>query len=517
MPAPAQTATPAAAAAATLASVLAARTAALKALHVRAPQSLQVMGTIEGAGLGGRFHSWSSPRGQRYDQTIGTRLQSTYRTAGGRLFAVDENANVREMRGLMLQRQITGDFIDQEGFAAAPQFDTFNGPLKLADGRQAYAIEVQPKGGLPEEIDLDAKTWMIDRISYDESDGISSADFYDYKTYQGALVALREIDSNGDRPFDLTRTAVRIVVDGSIPPAVFDVPKNNEIVTDVPVTVPLADHQGHYYTKVSIHGHPYTFLVDTGAQAIVLDTHVAKDLGLVPEGKLEVYGAQRIGGLGIAALDAMQIGSATLPLKSVSVLDLRNVTGNTFEADGVLGYPFFASAEVQVDAANHTMTFGRPGSLHAAGSTIPIDVDRELIEMQGRVNGVRGRFVLDTGNSGELLLFAPFMRAHPNLLPPQDHAFANSFGVGGAAQAMSAFVDELDMSDFRFFNRYSNLMLSSQGAFADRFDAGNIGMGVLRNLVVTFDVANAHAYASQSNAFDDGRYRSRPETSTFPK
>ncbi len=41
-------------------------------------------------------------------------------------------------------------------------------------------------------------------------------------------------------------------------------------------------------------------------------------------------------------------------------------------------------------------------------------------------------------------------------------------------------------------------MLEDQGAFADRFDAGNIGMGVLRNLVVTFDVANGKVYAAQS-------------------
>ena len=484
-------------------------------MHAHAPGTLQVFGRIEGAGLTGTFHSWFSALGQRYDQTIGTRLQSTVRVADGRIFAVDENANVREMRGLMLQRQRTEDFIDNEKFTQQSQYDAFKGPVSLPGGRAAYAIEVQPPGGLPEEVDLDSKTWMIDRVSYEEADGFATSDYFDYKTYDGAIVAQREIDSNGDHAFDLTRSTVRIIVDRPIAADVFAVPKNNEILTDAPVTVPLVDHQGHYYAKVGIHGHAYSFLVDTGAQAIVLDGRVAQELGLQPEGKLEVSGAQRTGGLGIATLDALQVGSATLPLKSVSVLDLRNVTG-TFQADGVLGYPFFASAEVQFDAANHTMTFGRPGTLRAPGRSITIDVDRQLIEMEGRVNGVGGRFVLDTGNSGELLLFAPFMKAHPNLLPPEDHSFANSFGVGGSAQALSAFVDELDMSEYRFFNRYSNLMLSQQGAFADRFDAGNIGMGVLRNLIVTFDVANAQAYAAQSSVFDDGRYRTRKETSIFP-
>jgi hypothetical protein len=54
-------------------------------------------------------------------------------------------------------------------------------------------------------------------------------------------------------------------------------------------------------------------------------------------------------------------------------------------------------------------------------------------------------------------------------------------------------------------------MLTDQGAFADRFDAGNIGMAVLKNFVVTFDVANAKMYVEQARGFDDGRYRTRTE------
>jgi hypothetical protein len=72
------------------------------------------------------------------------------------------------------------------------------------------------------------------------------------------------------------------------------------------------------------------------------------------------------------------------------------------------------------------------------------------------------------------------------------------------------------MGDYRLFNRNASLMLTDQGAFADRFDAGNIGMGVLKNFVVTFDVANAQMYLQRSTAFDDGRYRPRLESSLGP-
>lgn len=483
-------------------------------MHVHQPKTLEVTGVIEGAGLEGTFHTWSSGIQNRYDQRVGARFQSTLRTAKDQ-YAIDDNGNVRQLRGLMAERRRTEDFIEDGDFVSDPQYDTYTGPVQLPDGRAAYEIEVKPPGGLSQTVALDAKTWMIDRISYDDDDGVSTSDFYDYKVFHGALVAQRVVESNGDHPYDLTRSAEYIFVDRPIASALFALPANTQIETTHPVTVPLEQHDGHYYAQVRIHNHDYWFLVDSGAQAIVIDTRVASDLGLKAHGRLEVSGAQRIGGLGLAQLDGIQIGGATLPVQLVTVLDLRNVTG-LFQADGVLGYPFFASSEVTLDAAAGKMTFGKPGTLHAPGTELPVDVDRELVEFSGKVNGVDGRFVLDTGNSGELLLFGPFMQKHQGLLPPGDRQFANSYGVGGSVRALSAIVDELDIGDYRFFNRYANLMLTKQGAFADRFDAGNVGMGVMHNLIVTFDLSNNKVFLAQSGAFDDGRRRPRTETVTFP-
>jgi hypothetical protein len=50
-------------------------------------------------------------------------------------------------------------------------------------------------------------------------------------------------------------------------------------------------------------------------------------------------------------------------------------------------------------------------------------------------------------------------------------------------------------------------MLATRGAFADRFDAGNVGLGVLQNLLVTFDEAHAMLYVERGSQFDDGGAR----------
>jgi predicted aspartyl protease len=490
-------------------SVLAARKKALAQLHVRPSRTLEISGLLSGAGLTGAYHSWQSGDKARFEQHFGVQVEISLR-AGEHEYVINQSGNVRELRGLLMQRQRTEDFIESGRFVEQSKYDTFAGVKQLPDGRSAYEITVAPPDGQPETLDLDTATLMIDRISYDDEDGTSTEDFYDYAPVGGVLIARRELDSNGDHAYDVTRYTQRVLVDRPIPDGMFAVPQTSVVQTDKPVTVPLEEHMGHFYAKVRVGTRDYTFLVDTGAQSIVLDRHVAEEQGLHSAGRLEVSGATRTGGLGVAPLEYVAIGGVRVPVKVAAVLDLRGATGQ-FDADGVLGYPFFAAAEVTIDPVAKSMTFGKPGTLHAAGEPVTIDVDRQLVETQGTVNGAQGRFVIDTGNSTELLIFSPFLRSHPYLVQFQQRHFANDYGVGGAVRAVSAIVDELDFGNYRLFNRYASLMLTDQGAFADRFDAGNIGMAVLRNFVVTFDLASARMYLERSAAFDDGRYRTRTE------
>jgi len=467
---------------------------------------------LAGSGLEGTFHTWESGERSRYEENIGGRTDVSLRI-GEREYIVNQNGNVRELHGLLLARQRTEDFIARDDFVSQPQYDSYLGEKQLPDGRTVDEVAVAPPHGQREVVDLDAKTLMVDRTSFDEEDGTSTEDYFDYRTVDGVLIAQREIDSNGDHVYDVMHLAEHIVVDRPIASEIFAVPQTTVVQTDKPVTVPLEEHDGHLYTKVRIGGHSYTFLVDTGAQAVVVDSRVAAQLGLQPQGHLEVSGTTRTGGLGIADLDSIQIGEASLPVREVSVLDLQGATGS-FNVDGVLGYPFFAAAEVTIDPVALTMTFAKPGALHPRGNAIPIDVDRQLVELTGKVNGTEGRFVIDTGNSTELLLFDPFMRAHPYVVAFQPRSLARDYGVGGSAPAVNATIDELDVGTFRLFNRYANLMLTNRGAFADRFDAGNIGMGTLRNFIVTFDLSNERMFMQPSAVFDDGSRRPRYERVT---
>ncbi len=469
------------------------------------PVTLETEGTLSGAALVGAFHSWHDANHARFDQNLGAGTERSLRI-GERGYIENAGGNVRELHGLLLRRARTQEYVDSGDFLEHPEASKLREEAHLADGRDVYELEVRAPQGEPETVAIDKQTWLVDRIEYIEGDGPFTINFSDYRVIDGVMLPFVAVESDGDHFFDITQTTKRVRVNKSLPREIFAPFPGRFIETSRPLTVALVERNGHLYTWVVIHGHKYLFLVDTGAQNVVIDAGVAAELALFPEGALEARGSSRTGGLGLARLDTIHIGDAALFVGAVGVIDLGGSTRRAFSIDGILGYPFFASAVVRIDYANQTMTFAAPGMLAPIGTKMPIEVDREMPEVTARVNGIEGPFVVDTGNGNELLIFQPFLAAHPGLVPFSQGA-ATSFGIGGSTQALNAVVDQLDVGEFHLFNRFTDLIQTRRGAFADRYDAGNIGLGILKNFVVTFDENSAMLYLQRGSLFDDGGTR----------
>ena len=468
---------------------------------------METKGTLQGLNLQGTFAGWRRPNEEREDEKLGIRTQRTLRI-GDVEFVQNENGDVRVLRGLVARRQVTEDFVDSGAFAQHPEADVLIGPAKLYDGRDVIRVRVVPLGGEPYVIALDASTHLVDEKSYQDGDSTATVDYSDYRVVDGALVPYVEVDSSGDHAYDITSRVDSVAVDRPIDASIFAPLVSTVIDAPAPVTVPvLADGQ-HFFVRARVDGHSVVMLLDTGAQGVFLDVGTAKRLGLTLEGMLEVRGAKRTSGAGVAALDRIEIGDAHLPVGVVSVVDLSSVTFGGYPVDGVLGYPFFAAAEVRVDPDKLVMTIAKPGTLPAAGSPLTIDTDRELPETQAKIGSIEGRFLLDTGNGTELLLFHAFVKEHPNVIVYQRAPFfSQNRGVGGSSAAVRAMVTEIDLGPFRLFNRIADVMLAETGAFADRNDAGNIGLGSLRNFTFTFDYVNRTLYLERARGYDDGRGR----------
>ncbi len=462
-------------------------------------------GTIVGAGLSGEFHSWVLADRERTDQNLGPRSERTLRI-GERIWYADADGDVREFTGILARRERTQRFIDSGDFAKAPERCVSRGRT-LVGGVATYALDVTAPGGETERLYLDALTGLPDRLAYDDDDGRTTIDIADWRTVGGHRFPFRTVTSNGDRAYDTTQTTRNVDLVTPIDPATFAPLVQRQITMEAPQTLPLEVHEGHAYVPVTIDGRTYTFLIDTGAQNILVDKHVAAELKLGATGSLEASGASRTGGLQLARVRELAIGEGRLHDIVATTIDLGASTAGAFRIDGILGYPFFAAATVRLDLAAKTLTFGPPGSLTPIGERVPLEIDRAFPEARLRLNATTDApFIVDTGNAAELLLYKPFVDRHHGIVP-FTLTSRHSFGIGGATISYRTALDRLDIGATSLFHVETDVMQATRGAFADRFDAGNLGLGVLKNFSVTFDLASAAMYLERSAAFDDGRTR----------
>ncbi len=485
-------------------------------MHLHVPQTHETTGTIEGLGLQGTFHEWQEGNKQRRDERLGFRMQRELRV-GDSLWIQNTSGEIRELHGLLARRQLTDDFINTGIFAKHPENAKYVERTTLPDGRVVYRLSIAPPRGEPFVVGIDAKTWLIDQKSYMENDAPQVVTYSDYHVVDGLLMPYNEVDSNGDTKFDVTSHVTDVIVNQPIADSTFAPLAPDTVSLASPVRVPLEIHNGLPFVKVTIGGHTYRFLIDSGSQGNVLDPHVATELGLHPEGTLEIRGAERTPSLGVVETPPMEVGGVELPSRIATVLDLSKILRGPVSIDGVLGYPFFAAAELRFDPDGEDLMISRPGVLPPLGEKLEVDTDRELAEVEATIDGsAKTRLLVDTGNSNELLLFQSFINAHQGLIMFAGNHSVENRGAGGSAPAVTAMVDLLEIGHQRLYNRYTDVILASAGAFADRDDGGNVGYGVLHNFITTFDLADHSIFLEKSRNFDDGRFRQRTENFGIP-
>ncbi|HYZ16599.1 MAG TPA: aspartyl protease family protein [Candidatus Acidoferrum sp.] len=482
-----------------------------RATHSDDIRTFVAEGTVAGEGLTGTFHSWRDGTRERNEDNLGPRHETTLRL-GDRIFVQNPNGNVRELRGYLRRRALTEEFLDSGDFVKHADRARFVGWGDV-DGKHVWRLEVTAVGGEPETLWIDPASGLPLREEYLDGDGSSFVDYADWRTVQGRTIAFRSTVTDGDHRFDTVEQTTSVTIDGPVDQRLFAPLVGRTLTTDRVHTVPLVERDGHVGIKVRIANRDWFFLLDTGAQSILVDSRVLRAAGVEGAGAMEVRGAKRTGGLSAATISDLSIDGAEMRDIVVSSIDIARSLGGV-KIDGILGYPFFASALVEMDFANRVLRFGPPGSFTPRGDKIDLDVDRELAEATLRLDGrIDAPFIVDTGNSGEMFLYQPFLDAHPGIVPPTNVPTWN-YGLGGANAAYRTSLDRLQLGEISLYNRSVDVVLAKQGAFADRVDAGNVGLGVLRNFVATFDLGSGALYLQPGAKFDDGRYRTAGRTVT---
>ncbi len=281
-----------------------------------------------------------------------------------------------------------------------------------------------------------------------------------------------------------------------------------------PVTIPFELVTRHIVVKVRINdSRPLSFVFDTGDKVGIVDTDTAKELGLKLEGQL------RVGGAGADTLPGSFVKEATWTLPglegfsqpiSIAIPLSRMAARAGHDFDGIIGADFIKQYVVEVDYQNRVLKLHDRDkfSYSGTGESIPIQLnqmgypllDGEVIPANGE--SIKGKFVLDLGSSGSLVLMSPVVTQH-NLLA-NGLKTIKAIGVGGAggqSNGQIGRVRSLQIGKFTISNPITLFSEDKAGAMATSQLVGNIGQLIAGKFRVFLDYNHSRIILEPNSTF----------------
>jgi len=363
-------------------------------------------------------------------------------------------------------------------------------------GRRFLVVRATPKNGRPYDIWIDAGTHLIDHTSEKGAIETLTVFYSEYREVQGVRVPFAQRSTNGEEKYDQHVQVQSIefnvpVADARFaPPA--PPPPDFAIAGGSSTSVPFELLNNHIYVQVRLNGRgPFRMLCDTGG-ANVVTPELAKELGLKAEGALEGRGVgEKSEDIGLVKLDTLQLGDATVEKQVFYVFPmgaLQQVEGVEFS--GLVGYEIFKRFVVGLDYEKSRLTLTLPTAFkyEGPGGVVSFKFNEHIPQGDGEIDGIPGKFDIDTGSRASLALLGPFVEKHglrQKYAPKLEGV--TGWGVGGASRSAVSRAQTLTLGDVTVQAPVTELTLQQKGSFTDPYVAGNVGAGVLKRFNVVFD------------------------------
>jgi hypothetical protein len=258
-----------------------------------------------------------------------------------------------------------------------------------------------------------------------------------------------------------------------------------------PATVPFELVDNRVIVDVTVNGKGFKCLLDTGAEA-AMSTAAAKELGLDVEaaGSSAGVGEKRVE-MGSTKLKEFAVGGQKFEGLEFLVApfdDMPPVFG-TKHFDFIFGMPLFERYVVETDYIGKTVTLRDPGNFsHRAGTVLEFERPNNIPVIAAKLDGVSGRFGVDTGARSAMILYGPF--AAKNKLAQKYGAHVEGvtgWGLGGPVRSLLARAKSLEMGATNVSDIVIRLSTQKGGLTTGSSMDGLIGPDVLKQFLVTFD------------------------------
>ncbi|MBW8860206.1 MAG: PDZ domain-containing protein [Caulobacter sp.] len=164
-----------------------------------------------------------------------------------------------------------------------------------------------------------------------------------------------------------------------------------------------------------------------------------------------------------------------------------------FQVGGMLGFEMFRRFVTVVDYERNELTLIDPARFTAAdrakaGVAVPFVFYDHMPQVTGRLDGLPARHNIDTGSRSEVTLARPFVeRTKLRQAHPEGVTAVDGWGVGGPARSYVIRARSLSLGEVTIEAPVAGLATQGKGVFTDENFDGNIGSGLLKRFVVTFD------------------------------
>lgn len=375
---------------------------------------------------------------------------------------------------------------------------------KSEPGKTYDVLKVTPKGGTALEAWFDSGTHLLARTIEMQGTQTVTTDFSDYAPAEGIQIAHKFVVDDGSgaanhQTFTLKQTrflpAQNLLLFSKPAVNVHDYSLANNATE---TTVPFQLINNHIYADVSVNGSkPMPFIFDTGGHNI-LTPETAKALNISAQGAMTATGGgEGTAQSGLAKADTITVGGATLTDQPITTLQFSPPGVEGINEAGMIGYEFFARFITRFDYGKHTVTFIDKAHFDpaTAGTPVPMRLYHQWPEVLGSYNGIPGRFGIDTGSRMPLLLNGAFAEKHNIRAQVKNGAEAmTGWGVGGPSHSFVFRGGVLTLGDVTIANPLTMISTDKGGAGAVEAFPNNIGGGVLKRFVVTFDYDHSLMY-----------------------
>ncbi len=360
-----------------------------------------------------------------------------------------------------------------------------------------HGREATPEGGAPVALWFDARGRLVRTVGRSGTDTVITT-YADYRHVGGVELPFHVTIVQGDarNTVDMHVTAAKLVATPAA--TAFTAPSTDtERLTFAPgvtrTTLPFELINNHIYAHASVDGQPVRVLVDTGGLNL-LTPAAAKRLGLTVQGAMAGTGVgDRKVDVGVAHAKQLVVGDVTLADPVIFVLDLEQLPDVEGEQiDGLVGFELFSRVRVRIDYPQRRLELIAPAAFTppAGAIAVPFEMSERTPIVQGSIDGIAGRMQVDTGSRSSITPMAKFTRDHDLVVkykPPFETI--TGWGIGGPQRGFPVRFHEVKIGSAVVRDVIGDLFTGDKGALSDPDTAANLGGGILRRFVVTFDYA----------------------------